>query len=34
MREAARKFDFKEAAQFRDRIKELRAKAVLSDTAT
>ncbi len=34
MREAARKFDFKEAAAFRDRIKELRAKAVLSDTAT
>src|SRR5580700_1283762 len=33
MREAARKFDFKEAAQFRDRIKELRAKAVLNDTA-
>jgi len=32
MREAARKFDFKEAAAFRDRIKELRAKAVLSDT--
>ena len=34
MREAARKFDFKQAAAFRDRIKELRAKAVLSDTAT
>jgi excinuclease ABC subunit B len=34
MREAARKFDFKEAAAFRDRIKELRAKAVLSGTAT
>jgi excinuclease ABC subunit B len=33
MREAARKFDFKEAAAFRDRIKELRAKAVLTDTA-
>jgi excinuclease ABC subunit B len=33
MREAARKFDFKEAAAVRDRIKELRAKAVLSDTA-
>jgi excinuclease ABC subunit B len=33
MREAARKFDFKEAAMVRDRIKELRAKAVLSDTA-
>jgi len=33
MREAARKFDFKEAAAFRDRIKELRAKAVLSDTS-
>ncbi len=31
MREAARKFDFKQAAAFRDRIKELRAKAVLSD---
>jgi excinuclease ABC subunit B len=30
MREAARKFDFKEAAAFRDRIKELRAKTVLS----
>ncbi len=34
MREAARKFEFKEAAAFRDRIKELRAKAILSDTAT
>ena len=34
MREAARKFDFKEAAAVRDRIKELRAKALLSDTAT
>jgi excinuclease UvrABC helicase subunit UvrB len=33
MREAARKFDFKQAATFRDRIKELRAKAVLTDTA-
>jgi excinuclease ABC subunit B len=33
MREAARKFDFKEAAAFRDRIKELRTRAVLSDTA-
>jgi excinuclease ABC subunit B len=33
MREAARKFEFKDAAVFRDRIKELRAKAVLSDTA-
>jgi excinuclease ABC subunit B len=33
MREAARKFDFKEAAAVRDRIKELRARAVLSDTA-
>jgi excinuclease ABC subunit B len=33
MREAARKFDFKEAAAVRDRIKELRAKALLSDTA-
>jgi excinuclease ABC subunit B len=33
MREAARKFDFKEAALFRDRVKELRARAVLSDTA-
>ena len=32
MREAARKFDFKEAAVVRDRIKELRAKALLSDT--
>jgi len=32
MREAARKFDFKEAAVVRDRIKELRAKAILSDT--
>ncbi len=29
MREAARKFDFKQAAAFRDRIKELRAKAVV-----
>ncbi len=34
MREAARKFDFKEAAVVRDRIKELRAKAVLSDTSS
>jgi protein-arginine kinase activator protein McsA len=34
MREAARKFDFKEAAVVRDRIKELRAKAMFSDTAT
>jgi excinuclease ABC subunit B len=34
MREAARKFDFKEAAAFRDRIKELRAKAVLIDGST
>ena len=33
MREAARKFDFKEAAAVRDRIKELRAKALLSDGA-
>ena len=33
MREAARKFDFKEAAAVRDRIRELRTKAVLSDTA-
>jgi excinuclease ABC subunit B len=33
MREAARKFDFKQAAAFRDRIKELRAKTVLDDTA-
>ena len=29
MREAARKFDFKQAAAFRDRIKELRARAVV-----
>ncbi len=28
MREAARKFDFKQAAAFRDRIKELRARSV------
>ena len=34
MREAARKFDFKGAAQFRDRIKELRAKAALNDTTS
>ena len=34
MREAARKFDFKEAAAVRDRIKELRAKALLGDGAT
>jgi excinuclease ABC subunit B len=34
MREAARKFDFKEAAAFRDRIKELRAKTVLSGAGT
>jgi excinuclease ABC subunit B len=34
MRESARKFDFKGAAAFRDRIKELRAKSVLSDTST
>ena len=29
MREAARKFDFKQAAAFRDRIKDLRLKAVV-----
>jgi excinuclease ABC subunit B len=34
MRDAARKFDFKEAAAFRDRIKELRAKTVLSGAGT
>jgi len=34
MRDAARKFDFKQAASLRDRIKELRAKSLLSDTAT
>jgi excinuclease ABC subunit B len=34
MREAARKFDFKQAASLRDRIKELRAKSILSDTAS
>jgi len=28
MREAARKFDFKQAAAFRDRIKELRARSI------
>jgi excinuclease ABC subunit B len=28
MREAARKFDFKQAAAFRDRVKELRARAI------
>jgi excinuclease ABC subunit B len=28
MRESARKFDFKQAAAFRDRIKELRARSV------
>ncbi len=28
MREAARKFDFKQAAQFRDRLKELRARSL------
>ena len=30
MRTAARKFDFKQAAAFRDRIKELRSKVVIS----
>jgi excinuclease ABC subunit B len=29
MREAARKFDFKQAAEFRDRLKELRARSIL-----
>ena len=28
MRDAARKFDFKQAAAFRDRIKELRARSI------
>jgi len=32
MREAARKFDFKQAAAFRDRIKELRARTVAAVT--
>ena len=32
MREAARKFDFKQAAAFRDRIKELRARAIAAIT--
>jgi len=32
MREAARKFDFKQAAAFRDRIKELRTRAVAGVT--
>jgi excinuclease ABC subunit B len=31
MREAARKFDFKQAAEFRDRLKELRARSILGD---
>jgi excinuclease ABC subunit B len=29
MREAARKFDFKQAAEFRDRLKELRARSIV-----
>jgi excinuclease UvrABC helicase subunit UvrB len=29
MREAARKFDFKQAAAYRDRVKELRSRIVL-----
>jgi len=32
MRAAARKFDFKQAAAYRDRIKELRSKAVIGIT--
>jgi excinuclease ABC subunit B len=32
MREAARKFDFKQAAAFRDRLKELRTRAVIGAT--
>jgi len=32
MREAARKFDFKQAAAFRDRVKELRARAIAAIT--
>jgi excinuclease ABC subunit B len=34
MREAARKFDFKQAAAFRDRIKELRTRTVTDVTLT
>ena len=30
MREAARKFDFKQAALYRDRLKEIRSRAVVS----
>ena len=29
MREAARKFDFKQAAEFRDRLKDLRARSIV-----
>jgi excinuclease ABC subunit B len=32
MREAARKFDFKQAAAFRDRVKELRARTIAAIT--
>jgi len=31
MREAARKFDFKQAAAYRDRLKEIRSRAVVQD---
>ena len=34
MREAARKFDFKQAAAFRDRIKELRNRTVVAPVPT
>jgi excinuclease ABC subunit B len=34
MREAARKFDFKQAAAYRDRIKELRTRALTEPTAS
>jgi excinuclease ABC subunit B len=33
MREAARKFDFKQAAAFRDRIKEIRNRSLTSSTS-
>ncbi len=34
MREAARKFDFKQAAAFRDRLKELRARSITGTAVT
>jgi excinuclease UvrABC helicase subunit UvrB len=34
MREAARKFDFKQAAAYRDRIKEMRSRVLTDVTLT